>query len=310
MILSVVEWKNSVINGFILTVEFIFCDSKQTFMNRRNFLKLNGILAIGAMLPKAVQGQSKQCTKSTYYGNISDDKQGEYWSVNAKLCEQTIFKYDAASEIDKILELNTTYYKHGISRGNGKKGRYQFEITSVSINDQTKTATCKGRIDEYDKEGYQFPKGMFNRKRITFTVKKVGNKRLVSISSKKGELSTLSRTISSGSSGSGSSGCYLTTAATEHQLLGDDCRELVQLRALRDQYMLQSQHGIDQIKEYYRQAPALVDKINSFENNDEIFNYMFHNMIQPAVALVENGQHEKAAFLYSEFSKALHKAYM
>lgn len=276
-------------------------------MNRRNFLKTNAALTAGILLPKAIFSQTETCKQSNYYGKISDDKVGELWTTSMKICEKATINFDSASADDKLIKLTVNYYKNGLGKGQAEKGWYKFEITSVKTNSTTKTATCKARLDSYDKNGYQFSKKMFTKRKISFTIKTIDSKRIITISSKKGELGSLSRTISSSSSGS--SGCYLTTAVVNNQQLSDNCMELETLRFLRDQYMLNNAEGKKLIKRYYNQAPDLVKRIDSFENSAEIYDYMYKHMIIPSVKLVQNGQPAKAASLYKNFSELLYKEY-
>lgn len=59
------------------------------------------------------------------------------------------------------------------------------------------------------------------------------------------------------------SGCFLTSACVEYLGLPDDCKELTTLRTIRDKVLKATGEGRGLVDEYYRIAPALVEKINA-----------------------------------------------
>lgn len=63
-------------------------------------------------------------------------------------------------------------------------------------------------------------------------------------------------------SGSGGSGCYLTTAAVDVVGLPDDCWELRQLRAFRDRFAASNGKAATMMSDYYAHAPAIVAGIS------------------------------------------------
>ena len=108
---------------------------------------------------------------------------------------------------------------------------------------------------------------------------------------------------------SGSGGCFLTTACVEHHNLADDCEELTTLRSLRDNHMLHTLSGQQQVQQYYQAGPAIVAAINRCENRADIYDYMYREMILPSVALVKEKRFDEAVAHYSVFVEALHHAY-
>lgn len=183
--------------------------------------------------------------------------------------------FDTSSKEDKIFELNVRYYSNGLSKGQTKTGIYKFLITSIRTNDETKTAICKAKCQDVDKNGYRFPKSMFKPKRITLTIMTTSNEIGITIKSKQGVLTEVTKKISSSSSGIDGDGCYITTACISSKNMPDNCYELETLRYLRDQYMKNNNEGKKLIEGYYSLAPSLVNQINTFDNKEEIYDHIY-----------------------------------
>ena len=79
--------------------------------------------------------------------------------------------------------------------------------------------------------------------------------------------------------------CYITTACIRARRLPDDCEELTLLRQFRDSYMRTQPEGEKDIREYYRSAPALVERINAREDAAQIWSVIYEEMILPCVEL-------------------------
>lgn len=98
-------------------------------------------------------------------------------------------------------------------------------------------------------------------------------------------------------SGSGSSGCFLTTACCDYKGLPDDCYELETMRKLRDTYIAKQSYGKKLIKGYYAEAPLIVAKINQSENREEILEKLYEK-IRDIAALVDAGELDEAVIYY------------
>ena len=77
------------------------------------------------------------------------------------------------------------------------------------------------------------------------------------------------------SSGSGSSGCFLTSACVEYLGKEDDCTELSALRNFRDEYMKQTEEGKKLVDEYYKVAPQIVKFIDSSSQKNDYYQYIY-----------------------------------
>ena len=98
--------------------------------------------------------------------------------------------------------------------------------------------------------------------------------------------------------GSGSSGCYLTSACVEAKGLPDDCRELRVLRAFRDGWLKNQPGGLAEVAAYYAAAPGIVKKINGKADAKQVWLHLYETLVCPCVALIQQGKMEEAHELY------------
>lgn len=112
---------------------------------------------------------------------------------------------------------------------------------------------------------------------------------------------------SSGSSNG--SGCYLTTACVVAKGLPDDCSELQTLRTFRDSYLAALPNGKAEIEHYYQIAPGIVSTIDHLDNNTEIWNQVYSDLVAPCVQMIHAQDNEKAYKHYKAYSMELYKKY-
>ncbi len=93
-------------------------------------------------------------------------------------------------------------------------------------------------------------------------------------------------------------GCFLTTSACEHRGLSDDCHELTVLRGFRDTWMHATPELQEQVQEYYRVAPAVVESIQAMPDRTVILESMFTEYIRPSVEAIERGENDMAYDIY------------
>lgn len=106
-----------------------------------------------------------------------------------------------------------------------------------------------------------------------------------------------------------SSSCFLTSACVASKGLSDDCHELTVLRSFRDGYMRDLPGGNEDIKEYYRCAPAIVSNIKSQPNAQAIFERIYTELIIPCVELIETGKNHEAYTKYKNYTESLQETY-
>lgn len=93
--------------------------------------------------------------------------------------------------------------------------------------------------------------------------------------------------------------CYLTSACMKHfmQEFDDNCEELTILRWFRDNFV--SKADIDH---YYVTAPIIVESIESIENNESIYNYIYENVVLACVNAIKQGNYE---FAYNRYKNSV-----
>lgn len=104
--------------------------------------------------------------------------------------------------------------------------------------------------------------------------------------------------------------CFLTSACVEANGLADDCQELTVLRAFRDGYLQAQDHGDEEIAEYYRIAPAIVERVRTRSDAMSIFDAIYKELVLPCVELIDSGKNAEAHRLYRDYTLKLKAAYL
>ncbi len=99
------------------------------------------------------------------------------------------------------------------------------------------------------------------------------------------------------SSGSSSSGCFLTSACVDYLGKADDCKELTLLRKYRDEQMKKLPDGDTLIKEYYDVAPKIVDRIDASSEKSKYYDKIY-SVISTCAYLIEKEEYEEVLSLY------------
>lgn len=100
--------------------------------------------------------------------------------------------------------------------------------------------------------------------------------------------------------------CYLTTACMRQfqDEFDDNCHELTILRWFRDNFVSKEDFML-----YYEIAPIIVKNIESLEDNDKIYNYIYINIVDACVKAIENGNFEFAYNRYKNSVLALNEQF-
>lgn len=99
-------------------------------------------------------------------------------------------------------------------------------------------------------------------------------------------------------------GCYLTSACCEYRQLPDDCRELNAMRRLRDDYLRTTEEGHQIMADYYRSAPAIVERIDASPKRDEAYGLIF-STVNECAGYIDRDDFESAKNTYLEMVDAL-----
>lgn len=104
--------------------------------------------------------------------------------------------------------------------------------------------------------------------------------------------------------------CYITTAVCKSLDKPDNCYELTLLRDYRDDYLLKSDDGMADVKEYYNIAPTIVKRIDRLENASEIYQGIWQEYLSPCVHLIEENKKAECQVLYSDMVHKLEEKYL
>ena len=101
-------------------------------------------------------------------------------------------------------------------------------------------------------------------------------------------------------------GCYLTTACMNHYKhnFDDNCYELQLLRWYRDNFV-----SPQDIKEYYKSAPIIVNAIQYEKNAEIMFEKIYNNVVLYCVKAIENKQYDLAYKRYKDVISAFERKY-
>ena len=110
--------------------------------------------------------------------------------------------------------------------------------------------------------------------------------------------------------GSGSEGCYLTSACVAARGLSDHCEELQTLRSFRDGYLASQPGGRSEIEQYYATAPAIVEAINKSSTAAAVWNAVYEELVKPCVQMIHANQNAQAHQLYKSYANKLASQYL
>lgn len=106
-----------------------------------------------------------------------------------------------------------------------------------------------------------------------------------------------------------SSFCFITTATCTALGKGDQCEELQLIRWYRDSYLMLEEDGVELIKEYYRIAPMIIEKIDNKKESKAIYRRIFQEYICKCYKLISNRNYKKAKEKYIEMVMDLANKY-
>ena len=103
--------------------------------------------------------------------------------------------------------------------------------------------------------------------------------------------------------------CFISSACIMSKGLPDDCDELETLRKFRDILTAQDPGLAKLCREYYTNAPKIVEKINQSENSKAAYDKLYNDLVVPCVAKLKEGQIDEAVKLYTDIYRGLLKEY-
>jgi hypothetical protein len=87
--------------------------------------------------------------------------------------------------------------------------------------------------------------------------------------------------------------------------LPDDCQELETLRRFRDDHLLSTPQGSDELRRYYEIAPRIVEGIEATGRARDIYEQIYRLLVSPCVSLIADGRPEEAKILYRSVTEDL-----
>lgn len=106
-----------------------------------------------------------------------------------------------------------------------------------------------------------------------------------------------------------SGGCFITTAACRALKAKDNCEELEILRRFRDDHICDSSSGQELVYEYYRIGPMIVERIDSEEDSDRIYDFLWNEYIFPSYEYIKAKDFNAAKLIYIKMVKMLCEKY-
>jgi hypothetical protein len=100
--------------------------------------------------------------------------------------------------------------------------------------------------------------------------------------------------------------CYITTAVCKDSGKPDNCYELTQFRAFRDNWLEKQPDGKKLIEQYYNTAPDIVKKIERQPNKHEIYQNLRDTYLSPCLKYIEDEKYEECKELYSDMVYSLY----
>ena len=89
----------------------------------------------------------------------------------------------------------------------------------------------------------------------------------------------------------------------------DDCYELTAFRKFRDEWLVNQADGRSLIDEYYRIAPAIVEKINKLTDAAQVYKNIWTDYLKPCLKLIESGENSACKAKYVEMVRYLQKRF-
>ena len=105
-------------------------------------------------------------------------------------------------------------------------------------------------------------------------------------------------------------GCYITTACIVAKGYVRDYTIIKTMRKFRDEYMNISPSRQSMVKNYYLNAPKVVEEITKAPNSNQIFTKIYKEMVLPTYEAIINNKKDEACQIYYDYFLKLCKEYV
>jgi hypothetical protein len=99
--------------------------------------------------------------------------------------------------------------------------------------------------------------------------------------------------------------CFITTACVSQVGHNDSCYELQILRNFRNDYLIKTKEGRQDIEEYYKNAPKIVEMINCQPDRKEIYDELYYSLVLKSINLIEEKRYVDAYENYKNIYQML-----
>jgi hypothetical protein len=221
----------------------------------------------------------------------------EQWLYEIRIDHDVLKHFSTASDSEKMITIKIAQVLKGDYNNRPVEGEHQFLLTSAvkgkSLYDtwdiETKFSKTLSGKNKFEKG---FPKNPLLRCNEMYFVNIVD----------KDNKTFKNLTYHAGDNDEGD--CFLTCACVQFKKLDDNCEALQLLRGLRDGYMASTAKGRALLIEYKNIGPAMVKKIHQYENKDEILDYLYNQLVIPAVDMIKLDQKKKRFnIMHSSYKK-------
>lgn len=100
-------------------------------------------------------------------------------------------------------------------------------------------------------------------------------------------------------------GCFVTTACCDLLGLADDCWELTTLRHFRDHALSALPGGLEDVAQYYREAPAALERLRRQADAERLLLDVYWRYVLPSAVLAAAGCHRAARSHYRRMMRHL-----
>ena len=104
--------------------------------------------------------------------------------------------------------------------------------------------------------------------------------------------------------------CFITTAVCQYLDKPDDCFELTTLRDFRDNWLAFQSNGKEDIMEYYKIAPLIVEKLEESNEKDFIYKSIWKDYIEPCLEEILQGRNENCRKIYTTMIEMLKQKFL
>lgn len=104
--------------------------------------------------------------------------------------------------------------------------------------------------------------------------------------------------------------CYITTAVCSSLGAGDNCRELNEFRAFRDNWLADAPDGKAKILEYYLFAPMIVQAIDQSGQAQKEYRRIWDEHLVPCLREIRSGRQDDCARDYEKMVRSLEQKWL